>query len=82
MDWTPHNAAFHQGQHYLLRQTRTSEKEIQYFLEVIICDPLNIYMLLYAKSIGLKRVDKYLFLIAGPLASIDICVLLSLKSLN
>ena len=31
-DEMPHNAAFHQGLHCLLRQKRSSEKEIQYIL--------------------------------------------------
>ena len=35
----PHNVAFHRGLHCLLSQTRSSEKEIQYFLEIITCDP-------------------------------------------
>ena len=34
-----HNAAFHQGLRCLLRQNLASEKEIQYFLEIITCDP-------------------------------------------
>ena len=38
-DEIPHNAAFHQGLHSLLRQEQSSEKEIQYFLEIITCDP-------------------------------------------
>ena len=31
--------AFHQGLHCLLRQNPSLEKEIQYFLETITCDP-------------------------------------------
>ena len=31
-DEMPHNAAFHQGLHYLLRQKKSSEKEIQIFI--------------------------------------------------
>ena len=34
-----HNATFHQGLHCLLRQKRSSEKEIHFYLEVITCDP-------------------------------------------
>ena len=36
-----HNVAFHQGLHYLLRQRRSSEKEIYYnfYLEIISCGP-------------------------------------------
>ena len=30
-DEMPHNAAFHQGLHCLLRQNRSSEKEMQYY---------------------------------------------------
>ena len=39
LDEMPHNAAFHQGLHCLLRQNRSSAKEIQYCLEIITCDP-------------------------------------------
>ena len=35
-----HNAAFRQGLHCLPRQNLSSEKEIQYFLEIITCNPL------------------------------------------
>ena len=39
-DEMPHNVAFHQGLHCLLRLNRSSEKEIQYFKKKIkICDP-------------------------------------------
>ena len=34
------NAAFHQGPHCLLRQEQSSEKEIQFYLEIISCNPL------------------------------------------
>ena len=34
----PHKA-FHQGLHCLLRQKQSSEKEKQYYLEIITCDP-------------------------------------------
>ena len=37
-DEMPHNVAFHQGLHCLLRQNQSSEKEMQYFLEIITCD--------------------------------------------
>ena len=43
-DEMQHYAAFHQGLHCLLRQNQSSEKEIQYFLEIISCDP-SIYKL-------------------------------------
>ena len=46
-DEMSHNAAFHQGLHCLLRQTKTfSVKEIQYFLEIITCGP-SIYIYIY-----------------------------------
>ena len=38
-DEMPHNAAFHQYLHCLVRQNQTSEKEIHYLLEIITCDP-------------------------------------------
>ena len=40
--------AFHQCLHGLLRQKLSSEKEIQFYLEFIICDPL-IYTMDYPK---------------------------------
>ena len=38
-DEMPHTVAFHQCLHCLLRQNLSSEKEIQFHLEIIICDP-------------------------------------------
>ena len=35
-----HNVVFHQDLHCLLSQKRSSEKEIQSNLEIIVCDPL------------------------------------------
>ena len=35
----PHDVAFHQGLHCLLRNKRSLEKEIQYFFESITCEP-------------------------------------------
>ena len=66
-DEMPHNVAFHQGLHSLLRQNRSSEKEIQYFIKIITCDP-SIYTMdhpdftvskFMENSIGLKRVTLY-----------------------
>ena len=34
-----HNAAFHQGLHYLLRQKLSSEKESNFYLKIITFDP-------------------------------------------
>ena len=49
-DEIPHNAAFHQGLHCLLRQKQSSEREIQYILEIITYDP-SIYALDHPKLI-------------------------------
>ena len=39
-DEMPHNTAFHQGQSALFAKTKqSSEKEIQYILEIIACNP-------------------------------------------
>ena len=35
----PHNVAFHQGLHCLLRQNQISEKEIQFYFELMTFDP-------------------------------------------
>ena len=40
----PQNMAFHQGLHCLLRQKRSSEKTLQYYLENIKCEPSNYAM--------------------------------------
>ena len=49
-DEMPHNVAFHQGLHNLLRQKRSSEKEIQFYLEIITCNP-SIYTMDHPKFI-------------------------------
>ena len=36
----PKNAAFHQGLNCLLRQKQSSEKEMQFYFEIITFDPL------------------------------------------
>ena len=63
-DEMPHNAAFHQGLHCFLRENRSSEKEIQYYFEIITCDT-SIYAMdhpdfivcgFMENSFGLKRV--------------------------
>ena len=63
-DEMPHNAAFHQGQHCLVRQNPTSGKEYYIFLEIITCVP-SIYVMdhpdlsvsiFMEKSIALKWV--------------------------
>ena len=38
-DEMPHNVAFHKCLHCLLTQKRSSENEIQFYLEIITCDP-------------------------------------------
>ena len=64
-DKMPHMVAFHQGLHSLIRQKQSSEKEIQYFLEMITCDP-SIYTMDHTdfivcsfmeNFIGLRRVQ-------------------------
>ena len=74
-DEVPHNVAFHQGLHCLLSQNRSSEKEIQYVLEIITCDP-SIYTMNHQdltvtnfleNSIGLKRVNGLQFYINNVL---------------
>ena len=49
-----HNAVFHQCLHCLLRQNRTSEKEIQYFCVTPQYGPFFCFM---ENSIGPKRVN-------------------------
>ena len=63
-DEKPHNAAFRQGLHCLLRQNRSKEKKYNIFLEIITCDP-SIFTMSHPdfivcsfkeRSIGLKRI--------------------------
>ena len=49
-DEMPHNVAFYQGLHCSLRQKLSSEKEMQFHLEIIACDAL-IYTIEYPKFI-------------------------------
>ena len=69
-DEMPHKAAFHQRLHCLLQQDQSSEKEIQYVLEIMTCNPL-IYTMhnpdfiicsLVENFFGLKRVKCLIFL--------------------
>ena len=39
-DEMPQNAAFHQDLHCLLLQKQSSEQEMQFYFEIITCDPL------------------------------------------
>ena len=63
-DEMPHNAAFHQGLHFLLRHNRSSEKKQHYFMKIVTCDPSKYKMdhhdfivcSFMESSIGLKRV--------------------------
>ena len=50
----PHNVAFNQGLHCLLRQKWSLEKEIQYNLEITIYDPM-IYAVDHPKFSGGSR---------------------------
>ena len=43
-DEMPYNVAFHQGLHCTLRQKLSSEKEMQFNLEIITCDTSNYTM--------------------------------------
>ena len=63
-DKMPHNAVFHQGLTFLLRQNQSSEIEVQYFLEIITSGP-SIYTMdhpdlficsFMENSIGHKRI--------------------------
>ena len=48
-DEMPRSAAFHQGLHCLLIQHGSSEKEIQYWFEIITCD-LSFYTVDYPET--------------------------------
>ena len=51
------NAAYHQGLHCLLRRNPSSEKEIQFYLQNINCDP-SIYTIDHPKFIVSTRGKK------------------------
>ena len=54
-DEMPKNAAFHQGLHCLLRQKQSSEKEMQFYLEITTCDPLMCTMDLPKFIVSIKK---------------------------
>ena len=57
-DEMQHNAAFYQGLHYLLIQKKqSSEKKIQFYLEIITCDP-SIYTMKHPKFIVSYQVEE------------------------
>ena len=53
-DERPHNAAFHQGPYCLLRLKREG---IQFYEEIIICDPSN-YTMDHSKFIVLNQKEE------------------------
>ena len=75
----PHNAAFHQGLHCLLRPKQSSE--IQFLKDIIICDP-SIYTSLFVWSDSLHPSQQFFqlcrdrFSWVEPVLSKDQCVLL------
>ena len=75
------SVAFHQGLRHLLRQNRSSEKEILFFLVIITSEP-SIYIMdhsdftvsnIMGNSIGLERVVK---------AMVQGCMTLRLKTIS
>ena len=52
-DEMPHNGTFHQGLHCLLRQKQSSEKDMQFYLEIITHDP-SIYTMDHPKFVVLR----------------------------
>ena len=52
-DEMPQNAAFHQGLPCLLSQKQSSEKEIQFYFEILTCDP-SLYTVDHPKFIVSK----------------------------
>ena len=57
-DEMPH-VAFHQGLHCLLKQNRSSEKEIQYFLEILTCTP-SIYVMSHLDFIVCSFMENFI----------------------
>ena len=63
-DEMQHKAAFHQDMHCLLRQIRSSGKEIHFWGEIITCGPtlytidhLDLVFSFGGNSIGLQRIN-------------------------
>ena len=56
-DEMPHHEALVQGLHYLLRQKRSTEKEIQFYLEIITCNP-SIYTMDHPKFTVLNQKEE------------------------
>ena len=51
LDEMMHNAAFHRVMHCSLKQKRSTEKEIQYYLEILTCDA-SIYTMDHPRCIA------------------------------
>ena len=76
-DEMPHIAAFRQVLHCLLKQSRSSKKEIQQFLNIIQCDP-SIYtrdVFYVRREVGLMKtakVNAYIMHIFGKIELLSI----------
>ena len=51
--------AFHQGLHCLLRKNNLQRKKLQFYLEIITCDPLN-YTMDHSKLIASIQKEKFI----------------------
>ena len=69
-DLRPHNVAFYQGLHCLLRQNDLQRKKLQFYLEIVICDPLG-YTMDHSKFIGSIQKEE---LISAFKGSADSCM--------
>ena len=55
----PHNVAFHQGLHCLLRQKCSSEIKLHFYLEIKTCSPLN-YTMEHSKFIASIQEEEFI----------------------
>ena len=56
-DEIPHKGAFHLGLHCSLKQNWSAEREIQYFVEIITCDPsINKWTILTLLYVALWKI--------------------------
>ena len=73
-----HIAAFYQGLQCLLRQNQSSEKEIQYYLETITCDP-SIYIVDHSDCIESNFIENFIGLKRVKSAHVIVVVVITLS---
>ena len=58
-DLMPHNVTFHQGLHLPKTKMIFREKKMQFYLEIVACDPLN-FTMAHSKFIASIQKDEFI----------------------